>query len=97
MGLLEQVEDAEPSDLNQRLNLQVSDPEFYEYEQSIFSRKEIKNMPAALVEVYQRLDWVPTKTHLLLNEEYNTYLDFDSSNQVLEFNKGLSSLLGVII
>jgi hypothetical protein len=52
-------------------------------------------VPTHLKEQYDKLEWVPIRTYLF-TEAFNSVLTFDYSQNVLAFNKGLSSLLAVI-
>jgi len=48
-----------------------------------------------LKEQYDKLEWVPLRSHLFTSN-FDSILTFDFSKNVLDFNKALSSLLAVV-
>lgn len=86
------------NELNRRLDLQLMDREFPTKQQSLYSNAD-KNgkhgIKIPLMELYQRLVWKPIRSHLFCNS-FDSILEYQNNFKVLDFNKNLSSLLGII-
>jgi hypothetical protein len=71
------------------------DREFPEQKYSIYSKREKVNIPTSLIELYHGLTWQPVATNLFLTD-FVSWFDYDNSLKILDFNKNLSSLLGIV-
>jgi len=89
-----QRELAKISELNQRLNLEVTDYDFPEAFESLWPG-DPKDVSRGAPLQFQALHWQPTRGPLFL-DHYNANLEYGASHSVLEFNRDLSGLLGIL-
>ena len=69
----------------------IADPDFPENRKSIMRGRQ--QIPLDLIELYHGLEWKPIDPSPLISDGS---LDYDNSMKILDFNRDLSSLLGII-
>ena len=81
--------------LNLNIDLEIPDREFPESNNVSMYDQPREAVDAKLMEQYDKLEWQPIRSHLFVSD-FNSILEYDNSHSILEFNRDLSSLIGII-